>query len=110
MTFDSDIENESLQSTSKGKVWFLLIVTEDFKAVCRLGVKFGATFKTSRLLLKRAKELTMDVTGVSLHAGSGCTDPEALVLAVSGARCVFDMGTRDGFPSGFPSHCQSEDS
>lgn len=70
MTFDSDIENESLQSTSKGKVWFLLIVTEDFKAVCRLRVKFGATFKTSRLLLKRAKELNIDVTGVSVHVGS----------------------------------------
>lgn len=70
MTFDSDIENESLQSTSKGKVWFLLIVTEDFKVVCRLRVKLGATLKTSKLLLKRAKELNIDVTGVSVHVGS----------------------------------------
>jgi ornithine decarboxylase len=42
----------------------LRIATDDSKAVCRLSVKFGATLKTSRLLLERAKELNIDVIGV----------------------------------------------
>ena len=75
----------------------LRIATDDSKAVCHLSVKFGATLKTSRLLLERAKELNIDVIGVSFHVGSGCTDPETFVQAVSDARCVFDMATEVGF-------------
>lgn len=70
----------------------LRIATDDSKAVCRLSVKFGATLKSSRLLLERAKELGLDVIGVSFHVGSGCTDPETYSQAISDARCVFDMG------------------
>lgn len=70
----------------------LRIATDDSKAVCRLSVKFGATLKTSRLLLERAKELGLDVIGVSFHVGSGCTDSETYRQAISDARCVFDMG------------------
>ncbi|WP_375627608.1 hypothetical protein [Bartonella sp. PS17NMGDW] len=57
----------------------LRIATDDSKAVCRLSVKFGATLRNSRLLLERAKELNIDVVGVSFHVGSGCTDPETFV-------------------------------
>lgn len=42
----------------------LRITTDDSKAVCRLSVKFGATLKTSRLLLERAKELDLAIIGV----------------------------------------------
>lgn len=52
----------------------LWIVTDDSKAVCRLGVKSGATLKTSRLLLKWAKELNIDVIDVSFHVCSGGID------------------------------------
>ena len=48
--------------------------------------------KSSFALLERAKELGIDVIGVSFHVGSGCTDPETFVQAISDARCVFDMG------------------
>lgn len=70
----------------------LRIATDDSKAICRLSVKFGATLKTSRLLLERAKDLGLDVIGVSFHVGSGCTDPETYSQAIADARCVFDMG------------------
>jgi ornithine decarboxylase len=39
----------------------LCISTDDSKTVCCLSVKFGATFKTSRLLLELAKEINIDV-------------------------------------------------
>lgn len=47
--------------------------------------------------MERAKELNIDVIGVSFHVGSGCTDPETFVQALSDARCVFDMGAEVGF-------------
>ncbi|XP_036176281.1 ornithine decarboxylase-like isoform X2 [Myotis myotis] len=33
----------------------------------------------------------------NFHVGSGCTDPETFVQAISDARCVFDMGAEVGF-------------
>lgn len=70
----------------------LRIATDDSKAVCRLSVKFGAPLKACRGLLERAKELGLDVIGVSFHVGSGCTDPETYSQAIADSRCVFDMG------------------
>lgn len=70
----------------------LRIATDDSKAVCRLSVKFGAPLKSCRGLLERAKELGLDVIGVSFHVGSGCTDADTYTKAIADARCVFDMG------------------
>ncbi|KAK3563803.1 hypothetical protein QTP86_034527, partial [Hemibagrus guttatus] len=45
----------------------------------------------------KAKELGLDIIGVSFHVGSGCTDPEAYAQAIADARCVFDMGAELGY-------------
>ena len=97
MTFDSEVELMKVARAHPKAKLVLLIATDDSKAVCRLSVKFGATLKTSRLLLEQAKELDIDVVGVSFHVGSGCTDPETFVQAISDARCVFDVGAEVGF-------------
>ncbi|XP_023558181.1 ornithine decarboxylase [Octodon degus] len=97
MTFDSEVELLKVARAHPKAKLVLRIATDDSKAVCRLSVKFGATLKTSRLLLERARELNIDVIGVSFHVGSGCTDPETFVQAVTDARCVFDMGAEFGF-------------
>ncbi|XP_056678889.1 ornithine decarboxylase-like [Monodelphis domestica] len=97
MTFDSEVELMKVARAHPKAKLVLRMATDDSKAVCRLSVKFGVTLKTSRLLLERAKELNIDVIGVSFHVGSGCTDPETFVQAVFDARCVFDMGAEFGF-------------
>jgi ornithine decarboxylase len=97
MTFDREIELMKVARAHPKAKLVLRIATDDSKAVCCLSVKFGATLKTSRLLLERAKELNIDVIGASFHVSSGCTDPDTFVQAVSDARCVFDMGTEVGF-------------
>ncbi|KYO32989.1 ornithine decarboxylase [Alligator mississippiensis] len=97
MTFDSEVELMKIARAHPKAKLVLRIATDDSKAVCRLSVKFGATLKTSRVLLERAKELNLNIIGVSFHVGSGCTDPETFVQAISDARCVFDMGAELGF-------------
>ncbi|KAG5856021.1 hypothetical protein ANANG_G00003410 [Anguilla anguilla] len=92
MTFDSEVELMKVARYHKNSKLVLRIATDDSKAVCRLSVKFGATLKSSRLLLERARELGLDIIGVSFHVGSSCTDPETYSQAISDARCVFDMG------------------
>nr|XP_037862955.1 ornithine decarboxylase-like [Chlorocebus sabaeus] len=97
MTFDSEVELMKVARAHPKAKLVLQIATDDSKAVCRLSVKFGATLRNSRLLLERAKEVNIDVVGVSFHVGSGCTDPETFVQAISDTRCVFDMGAEVGF-------------
>lgn len=48
-------------------------------------------------LLAKAKELNLDVVGVSFHVGSGCYDPSVYMDAVKRARAVFDMGKEVGY-------------
>ncbi|KAJ8387933.1 hypothetical protein AAFF_G00148670 [Aldrovandia affinis] len=97
MTFDSEVELMKVARCHENAKLVLRIATDDSKAVCRLSVKFGATLKGSRLLLERAKELGLDIVGVSFHVGSGCTDPETYSQAISDSRCVFDMGAELGY-------------
>ena len=97
MTFDSEVELMKVARAHPKAKLVLRVDTDDSKAVCHLSVKFGATLKTSRLLLERAKELDIDVIGVSFHVGGGCTDLETFVQAISDAHCVFDMGAEVGF-------------
>ncbi|XP_073481488.1 ornithine decarboxylase 1-like [Aquarana catesbeiana] len=97
MTFDSEGELMKVAKNHPNAKLVLRIVTDDSKAECPLSMKFGATLKTSRLLLERAKELNIDVIGVSFHVGSGSRDPQTFVQAIFDARCVFDMGAELGF-------------
>ncbi|XP_064177634.1 ornithine decarboxylase 1-like [Anguilla rostrata] len=97
MTFDSEAELPKIARYHENAKLVLRITTDDSKAVCRLSVKFGATLKSSRLLLERARELGLDIIGVSFHVGSRCTDPETYSQAISDARCVFDMGAELGY-------------
>ncbi|XP_049596109.1 ornithine decarboxylase [Syngnathus scovelli] len=97
MTFDSEMELMKVARCHNNAKLVLRIATDDSKAVCRLSIKFGAQLKACRGLLERAKELALDVIGVSFHVGSGCTDAEAYKQAIADARCVFDIGHDLGF-------------
>ncbi|XP_054469564.1 ornithine decarboxylase [Anoplopoma fimbria] len=115
MTFDSEVELMKVARCHENAKLVLRIATDDSKAVCRLSVKFGATLKACRGLLERAKELGLDVIGVSFHVGSGCTDPATYRQAIADARCVFDMGDELGFNmdlldigGGFPGSDEAE--
>ena len=71
---------------------------DDSKSLVRLSSKFGARLDTVEKLLERAKELGLEVIGVSFHVGSGCTDSLVFKQAISDARHVFDLAV---------SHCNS---
>jgi len=59
---------------------------------------FGSSLKNCRHLLEAAKELGVQVVGVTFHIPSSCQDlQQAYAHALSDARCVFDMGVDLGF-------------
>lgn len=97
MTFDNLDELHKIARTFPTAKLVLRIHTDDTKALCRLNLKFGASPVAVPSLLAMAKELGLDVIGVSFHVGSGCFDPTAFSDAIRRSRVVFDMGREAGY-------------
>ena len=97
MTFDNADELHKISRTHPRAKLIIRILTDDSKSLCRLGIKFGAPLVTVPGLLARAKELKLDVIGVSFHVGSGCYDSSVFTDAIMRSRNVFDIAQDLGF-------------
>ena len=97
MTFDNADELLKIQKFHPSAKMVLRILTDDSGSLCKLGLKFGAPLREVRGLLERARELDVDVIGISFHVGSGCTNPALFSDAVERARWAFDVGSELGF-------------
>uniref|UniRef100_A0A8P4JZG6 ornithine decarboxylase n=1 Tax=Dicentrarchus labrax TaxID=13489 RepID=A0A8P4JZG6_DICLA len=91
MTFDSEDELVKISFCHPTARLVLRIAVDDTCSVIRLSSKFGARLGTVDKLLGRARELDLDVIGVSFHVGSGCTESSAFKQAIADARHVFDI-------------------
>lgn len=96
-TFDNMDELYKMKRFHPESKLVVRILTDDSKSVCQLGIKFGAPLATVPKLLAKARELELDVVGVSFHVGSGCFDPEAYRDALYRSRKAFDMGREHGY-------------
>lgn len=97
MTFDNTDELYKIARAHPRAKLVVRILTDDSKSLCRLGLKFGAPLVTVPALLSEARELQLDVIGVSFHVGSGCYDSGAFADAIQRARTAFDMGKDAGY-------------
>ena len=97
MTFDNADELYKTKSLFPDAQLFLRILTDDSTSLCRLSLKFGASLDCTRELLELAKELGLNVVGLSFHVGSGASDPQSFFKAVQDSRIVFDQAASIGF-------------
>ena len=97
MTFDSADELYKIKKVFAGAELVLRIITEDSSSVCPFSLKFGAPLESTRRLLEIARELELNVVGVSFHVGSAATDPQVFVQAVQDSRAVFNQALDLGF-------------
>ncbi|KAN0075621.1 Pyridoxal-dependent decarboxylase, pyridoxal binding domain containing protein [Elaphomyces granulatus] len=96
MTFDNADELYKIKTNFPNAELYLRILTDDSTSLCRLSMKFGASLDVTRPLLELARELDLNVVGVSFHVGSGAEDPKAFCKAVQDARVVFDQAVEIG--------------
>jgi ornithine decarboxylase len=101
MTFDNTDELYKIARAHPSAKLVVRVLTDDSKSLCRLGLKFGAPLVTVPALLAKARELGLDVIGVSFHVGSGCFDSSAFADAIMRARVAFDMGREAGYEFDF---------
>ena len=97
MTFDNSDELYKIKRFFPDAELLLRILTDDSTSLCRLSDKFGASLDTTMDLLTLAKDLELNVTGVSFHVGSGASDPQSFDKAVRDARFVFDQAADVGY-------------
>lgn len=90
MTFDNEHELYKIKEHHANAKIVLRIVTDDADAVCRFSMKFGADMSTAFRLVELAKQLDLDLVGVSFHVGSGQMSPQAFSASIANARQLFD--------------------
>jgi len=99
MTFDNDDELIKIKSIyPDAKLVLRTYVPVVHESLIDFGLKFGSHVKPVPRMLRLAKELGLEVIGVSFHVGSGVSDPDSFNLALTVARKTFDIAAKeDGF-------------
>lgn len=97
MTFDNSDELRKIARLYPEAELYLRILTDDSSSLCRLSQKFGASLDSTDSLLSLARQLGLNVVGVSFHVGSGASDPLAFLKAVRDAHLVFQQAAGYGF-------------
>jgi ornithine decarboxylase len=101
MTFDNCDELVKVKKFFPGAELVLRLLTDDSESLCRLGLKFGARLDDVEMLLLKARELELNVIGISFHVGSGCGNPYAFDDAIGRSFVAFEIGKKLGFNFNF---------
>jgi ornithine decarboxylase len=97
MTFDNTFELEKIAEFYPNAKLLLRIITDDSHSICKFSTKFGAPLDQIHNILTRAKQLNINVTGISFHVGSGCMSVDAFISAITSAARVFKQAEEIGF-------------
>ncbi|CAJ0957106.1 unnamed protein product, partial [Mesorhabditis belari] len=91
MTFDTVEELEKVKKFHSKPQLILRIAVADPSALCQLNTKFGVNpVKQAPQLIKKAKEIGLNIDGISFHIGSGANDFTTHEIAIAHSRNLFD--------------------
>uniref|UniRef100_A0A6M2DSV2 ornithine decarboxylase n=1 Tax=Xenopsylla cheopis TaxID=163159 RepID=A0A6M2DSV2_XENCH len=98
MTFDNEYELHKIKKFYPNARLIIRIRCDSEVAQCQLGMKFGCdAIHEAPRLIACARELGLELIGVSFHVGSGCGDPPVFRRAISAARTLFDYAKTLGY-------------
>jgi ornithine decarboxylase len=115
MTFDNEAELVKVKAIyPDAKLVLRILPIAQVKVQCQLGNKFGCHPSNVHKLLLKAKELDINVMGISFHVGSGVGEAKAFSYAVKQAHEAWQIATELGFKmtlldigGGFPGQANS---
>lgn len=96
MTFDNELELRKVAQLHPQARLVLRIKGDESSSRCKFNMKFGADIDKCYHLFKVAKQLELQVVGVSFHNGSDCLNPDSYEKSIAACRLVFDMGIELG--------------
>ncbi|KAI9293278.1 hypothetical protein K502DRAFT_306563 [Neoconidiobolus thromboides FSU 785] len=91
MTFDNVDELIKIHKYYPEAELLLRILPLDCHSKVPFGTKFGAELATSGHLFKVAKDLRLNIVGLSFHVGSDCLNPEGYKETLRRARNAYDQ-------------------
>lgn len=97
MTFDNEDELKKISVFHPHAKLILRILVDDSKSRLPFGSKFGCQLNNLESIFILAKQLELQIIGVSFHVGSGGTEPSTFADAISNARQVFKIAESHGF-------------
>lgn len=96
MTFDNEMELHKVSQLHPNAKLVLRIKGNDETSRCKFNIKFGADLNKCYDLLKIAKQLELEVVGISFHNGSFCEGADAYYKSIAASKLVFDMARELG--------------
>ena len=91
MTFDNEDELKKISVFHPKATLVLRIQVDDSKSKMPFGSKFGCPMNNLDSVFTLAKQLNMNIIGVSFHVGSCCMDASSFTQAIIRAREVFKI-------------------
>ena len=95
--FDSEDELLKMKIYHPKCKLLIRIKVDDKNSLCKFSKKFGVEQNEVEDLLKYAKNLNLNVTGVCFHVGSGCYDATQYYRALEQSREVFNIAKKVGY-------------
>ncbi len=96
LVIDSDHELYKIKLFHPIANILIRIKTDDSKSKCKFNSKFGVGLDKVENIILIAKQLNLNVKGVSFHVGSGCEDARVFRTALSDCKKVVDIGKKHG--------------
>ncbi|KAG8198888.1 hypothetical protein JTE90_015102 [Oedothorax gibbosus] len=97
MTFDSKEELLKIHHHFPKARLILRLKSASTQSVYNLSLKFGCEVSDAEDLLLTAKEMDLNVIGVSFHVGALCEDPKTFTSTIEDCRTVFEMAKKFGY-------------
>ncbi|KAK5647356.1 hypothetical protein RI129_002248 [Pyrocoelia pectoralis] len=98
MTFDNEEELRKMKKIYPDVHAVIRIRCNSKNAVVKFGSKFGCDVENEADdLVKLARDLHVNLVGVSFHIGIGCKDLPSYYNAIKSARLVFNIAKRYGY-------------
>ncbi|XP_055597420.1 ornithine decarboxylase-like [Uranotaenia lowii] len=102
MTFDNEEELEKVKKYYPEAKLVLRIRHDSENVLICLGKKFGCDpFGDGLELIQKAKEMDLNVIGISFHVGCGALDAECFYKAIGIARSLFEFAKGVGYDFSF---------
>ncbi|XP_077504422.1 ornithine decarboxylase-like isoform X2 [Amblyomma americanum] len=95
ITFDSVEELDKIEDPNARLL--LRIAANEYGVQQSMNAKYGITFRDASKVLAAARDMELNVVGVSFHVGCAYKHPEIFALTIEDARAVFDIGADMGF-------------
>ena len=101
MVVDSEHELHKIKSHCPAARLVVRIITNDKESITQFSSKFGCDITEGENVIKTAKQLDLNIVGVSFHVGSGCGDAKAYSTAIGDAKKLFEFGKNFGYEMNF---------